>query len=51
MQITCEFCGASVNIKEDDMCPNCGASYADNIDYQERKRIELEYSIMFQNQM
>ena len=42
MQITCEFCGASVNIKEDDMCPNCGASYADNVDYQERKRIELE---------
>lgn len=42
MQIICEFCGASVNIKEDDICPNCGASFADNKDYQERKQIELE---------
>jgi hypothetical protein len=42
MQIICEFCGVAVNVKEDDCCPNCGASYADNQDYQERKRLELE---------
>lgn len=42
MQIICEFCGAAVNIQEDDICPNCGASYADNVQYQERKKLELE---------
>lgn len=42
MQIICEFCGISVNIKEDDCCPNCGASYADNKEYQAKKKLEFE---------
>ena len=42
MKIICEFCGNAVDIKEDDCCPACGASYKDNKDYQRKKDIELE---------
>jgi uncharacterized C2H2 Zn-finger protein len=42
VKIICEFCGNAVDIKEDDCCPACGASYKDNKDYQKKKELELE---------
>ena len=30
MQITCEFCGGIIDVKEDKVCPLCGASLENN---------------------
>lgn len=30
MRIQCEYCGALIDVKEDDTCPNCGATFDKN---------------------
>ena len=37
--ITCENCGTAIDIEKNKRCPNCGASYARNKDYNELKNI------------
>lgn len=44
--ITCEHCGTTIDVEKNKRCPNCGASYARNKDYQEYKEMnkkEKEY--------
>lgn len=33
MKLTCDYCGASFEIKEHPICPICGASYEDDEQY------------------
>lgn len=63
MKINCDYCGASIDISKNKVCPHCGASYADdqelinnkkreeeikNIDV-ERKKLELENQKIYTN--
>ena len=63
IKINCDYCGASIDISKNKVCPHCGASYADdqelinnkkreeeikNIDV-ERKKLELENQKIYQS--
>lgn len=42
MQIHCEFCGFMIETDREDCCPNCGATYDENKEYEQLKLLELE---------
>lgn len=42
IKITCEYCGTSFYIEKHDVCPNCGASYADNAYLKSKKKEQEE---------
>lgn len=42
VKIICQFCGANVNVSEDHLCPNCGASLADNEQLQNLRKMAAE---------
>lgn len=42
MQIHCEFCGFMIETNNEDCCPNCGATYDENKEYEKLKLLELE---------
>lgn len=42
MKISCEYCGSQIDITKSNVCPNCGASYANNISYKNIKEHEMK---------
>ena len=42
MKITCEHCGALIDVENEKKCNNCGAPYANNKQYKEYKRRNAE---------
>lgn len=43
MKITCEHCGALIDVENEKKCNNCGAPYANNKQYKEYKRRKDEF--------
>ena len=44
MRIQCEYCGALIDVKEDDTCPNCGATFDKNSRLHDMMQEEKESS-------
>lgn len=42
MKITCDFCGSVIDTKNNDKCPECGASYNNDEQYKEHVELDLE---------
>lgn len=42
MVLKCEYCGAELDTKEDEVCPFCGGSYEHNKEYEEKRAREEE---------
>lgn len=42
MMINCDYCGANIDIKKHKVCPHCGATYEDNVEYKAHKAQEKE---------
>ena len=45
MKIFCEYCGVQIDVNKNNKCPNCGASFSNNVTYKEykKKHEELDF--------